>query len=396
MKILHMSDLHLGAKTEGHSRISEQKQTLAEIVEIANKNSIDIVAIAGDIFHVATPSAEAEDLFYEFLEQLTKNNNRVVLVVAGNHDDPKRLACCLPLAKSHNIVICTDLSTLPTYKQQGLVQIISTDRGFVKIKKESEIVCAALLPYAIKSRIEQSIEKIETIPQTTYENQVKEWAKIPSRNFEKSTFNLFVAHQYIIGAKEQLNGKQQVVSVGSALAVSPSIFPDCNYVALGHLHTNQLVKGTKNIYYSGATTRLRIYDENPCINIVDTKSSEVKKIELKSPSKIIKLEATSQTDAIKNLKKVEDNCIVYLQFTKTTSLSNLEIKELKNVGPVVVAISFAAQKTHNAKTATNAKDYSPEQLFSLFVKEKTGGEPSNEMMQMFLSLMEEQNETPNT
>ena len=196
MKILHLSDLHLGAKTEGFLRISEQKSILSEIEQIANSNNIDIVAIAGDIFHVANPSAEAEDLFYSFLENLTKDKNRVVLVVAGNHDDPKRLACCQPLAKSHNIVLCTDLSPLPTYKPNGSVVISQTGRGFAKIQKGAETVCAALLPYATKSRIEQSTKDLNFPKTDNYQQNVQNWLKFASQKFEKSA--LFVKAELMV------------------------------------------------------------------------------------------------------------------------------------------------------------------------------------------------------
>ena len=395
MKILHISDLHLGAKTENFSRISEQKQTLDEIVQISNEQNIDIVLIAGDIFHVANPSAEAEELLYNFLEKLTQNNNRVVLIISGNHDDPKRLACCAPLAKSHNIVICTDLSPLPTYKKQGKVQIIKTDRGFAKIQKETETVCVALLPYATKSRIEQSVADLNLSKAQTYSQEISTWASLVSKNFEKNSFNVFVAHQYIIGAKEQQNGKLKTVSIGSTLAIPANVFPNCNYVALGHLHTNQLVKGTKNTYYSGATTTLRIYDEAPSVNIIDTTTGSVTKQELKNYSKIQEIQATNFSDALKKLKKLNSNALVYLKLTKTTALSAIEIKELKSAGTTVVSISFTQPKQEKQNIITNAKDHSPEQLFSLFVKEKTGSSPSEQMLEMFLNLMEEQNETDN-
>lgn len=396
MKILHLSDLHLGAKTEGFLRISEQKSILSEIEQIANSNNIDIIAIAGDIFHVANPSAEAEDLFYSFLENLTKDKNRVVLVVAGNHDDPKRLACCQPLAKSHNIVLCTDLSPLPTYKPNGSVVISQTGRGFAKIQKGTEAVCAALLPYATKSRIEQSTKDLNFPKTDNYQQNVQNWLKFASQKFEKSAFNLLVAHQYVVGAKEMVGSKEQKVSVGSALSVPISVFPNADYIALGHLHTSQLVAGSKNIYYSGSTIKLRLYDQAPSVLIVDTKTKQTKKVSLKSCYDIKKVEAENASDAIKKLSLLQSTDLVYLQLTKTNSITALDIKEIKQQNSTVVSITFKSNQALKNNNFVDTKNMTPAQLFDKFVEQKTGKPAPENLINMFLSILEESNETNNS
>ena len=76
-----------------------------EIVKISNEERIDLVLIAGDIFDQAVPTSEAEDLFYETLDKLTAGGDRVVVAIAGNHDDHKRLMAGVYFAKKHRIVI---------------------------------------------------------------------------------------------------------------------------------------------------------------------------------------------------------------------------------------------------------------------------------------------------
>ena len=76
MKILHTADWHLGVRTEGRSRINEQREIMSEIVKIARDEKIDVVLISGDIYDQAVPTSEAEDLFYETLEKLTKDEDR--------------------------------------------------------------------------------------------------------------------------------------------------------------------------------------------------------------------------------------------------------------------------------------------------------------------------------
>ena len=388
MKILHTSDLHLGAKTEGFSRACEQRSILFEIAKIAYDEKIDVVVIAGDIFHVANPSAEAEDMFYEFLEKLTKNNDRVVLVVAGNHDDPKRLACVAPLAKRHNIVLCTDLAPLPAFGNLGEIRITKTSRGFVEIEKGKETICAALLPYASESRILPSLEGQNIQIHETYEQNVEEWANFVAKNFKKDAFNLFVSHQYIVGAKIPEGKQNRTVSIGETLSVSANIFPDCDYVAVGHLHSCQKIKGTKNTYYSGATIRLRAYDSDPRVLVFDTQNPNPKEIALTSAAKIVELKAKNVEDAVAALEKQDKNSLVYLTLTNVPNISPLEIKEIRKIGPIVLAIKII-KKVSNSENSVDVKNISPSELFVEFVKQKTGDAPSEKLLSMFLEILEE-------
>ena len=98
MKFLHTADWHLGVKTNGRDRLDEQKKVLDEIISIANYENIDCVLIAGDVFNTASPSADAEELFFDAIEKLSNHGDRFVFVLAGNHDDPTRLSAGLPLA----------------------------------------------------------------------------------------------------------------------------------------------------------------------------------------------------------------------------------------------------------------------------------------------------------
>ena len=112
MKFLHTADWHLGAKTNGRDRLNEQKKVLDEIESIATYENIDCVIIAGDVFNTSSPSAEAEELFFDSIQKLSNGGDRFVFVLAGNHDDPTRLSAGLPLASKHNIALVRSLDKL--------------------------------------------------------------------------------------------------------------------------------------------------------------------------------------------------------------------------------------------------------------------------------------------
>jgi len=104
MKILHTSDWHLGKRLENFSRLDEQIAVLDEICTIADKENIDAVLVAGDLFDTFNPPTEAVELFYRSLKKLSKNGSRPVIAIAGNHDSPDRIESPDPLARECGII----------------------------------------------------------------------------------------------------------------------------------------------------------------------------------------------------------------------------------------------------------------------------------------------------
>lgn len=91
MKLIHLSDLHLGKRVSEFSMLEDQKHILSEIMDIIEKERPDGVLIAGDIYDKGVPPAEAVRLFDEFLFRLSKRGLQV-FIISGNHDSPERIA----------------------------------------------------------------------------------------------------------------------------------------------------------------------------------------------------------------------------------------------------------------------------------------------------------------
>ena len=96
MRILHTSDWHVGATLRGRSRADEHRAVLNEIVGVAEEQEADLVIVAGDLFHHAAPGPESENIVYDVLLKLAQHGRRVV-IVAGNHDNPRRIEAIRPL-----------------------------------------------------------------------------------------------------------------------------------------------------------------------------------------------------------------------------------------------------------------------------------------------------------
>ncbi|MGD9475019.1 MAG: exonuclease SbcCD subunit D [Eubacteriaceae bacterium] len=85
MKLMHLSDLHIGKRVHEFSMLEDQKYILSEILKIVQNEKVEGVIIAGDVYDKAVPSAEAVDLFDDFLTDLAKMTVPV-LMISGNHD----------------------------------------------------------------------------------------------------------------------------------------------------------------------------------------------------------------------------------------------------------------------------------------------------------------------
>lgn len=88
IKVLHTGDIHLGYDFDGdyeYGRIrrKELRETFSYIIELCRQESVDIMLIAGDLFHSACPS---EKLISFIIEELNKIEGTIVMIAPGNHD----------------------------------------------------------------------------------------------------------------------------------------------------------------------------------------------------------------------------------------------------------------------------------------------------------------------
>ena len=254
MKILHTADWHLGAKTEGRSRLAEQRKILAQIEKMADEEGVSVVIISGDIFDQAVPTSEAEDLFYETLDNLTKKKNRVVIAIAGNHDDHKRLLAGVHFAKKHNAIIVGNLNPRVEKIETDKMLVESLAPGSIDISVKTargvQRVVVACLPYPSEYRMDEEVKGED------YASKVAAWARLVCKGFRKDSVNILATHIMLVGSNRYVSDDSDVVRVGDINAVSKSDLPKADYeilkcgYGLDGLKTNTNVR-VKRISFNG-------------------------------------------------------------------------------------------------------------------------------------------------
>ena len=140
MKLLHTSDWQVGKATRGESRADEHRAVLAEMVDIARREQVHLVVVAGDLFDSSSPTAESEEIVYRTLLGLAESGVPVA-VIAGNHDNAKRLQAVAPLLELGRVMLVAE----PTRPDAG---------GVIELKvSDGNPVRIAMLPFVSKRGI---------------------------------------------------------------------------------------------------------------------------------------------------------------------------------------------------------------------------------------------------
>ena len=226
MKLIHLSDLHLGKRVGEVSMLEDQAYILDRILDIVDGEGPDALLIAGDVYDKSVPSAEAVTLFDDFLCRLARRK-LPVLVISGNHDSPERLAFGSRLMEGAGVHLS------PVY--DGNVKPIT-------LTDEHGPVDFWLLPFLKPAHLRRFYPE-ETID--SYTDAVG--AAIAHMNIDPSRRNVLLCHQFVTGAA---TCESEELIVGGTDNVDAAVFDGFDYVALGHLHGPQNV-GSSRIRYCG-------------------------------------------------------------------------------------------------------------------------------------------------
>ena len=227
MKLIHLSDLHLGKRVNECSMLEDQQYILGEILRIIDSEAPDAVLIAGDVYDKSVPSAEAVTLLDDFLVQLASRRVQTCLI-SGNHDSAERLSFGGRLMDAAGIHIA------PVYGGAVAPVVLHDKFGPVSVW---------LLPFLKPAHVRRWFPDAQI---ESYTDAVAE--AIAHMDIDETARNVLVTHQFVTGGAR--SGSEEL-SVGGTDNVDSSVFAPFDYVALGHLHGAQQI-GRPTIRYAGS------------------------------------------------------------------------------------------------------------------------------------------------
>lgn len=285
VKILHTADWHVGRGIRGRSRAEEHRAVLSEIADIAAAEQVDLIAVAGDIFDVVAPTAEAEQIVYEALLHLA--DVAPVVLVAGNHDNPRRLQAVAPLLELGRVTVG---ATLARPDEGGVVRITTAAGETARI---------ALVPFISQRGIVTASDLMQLDPHEYGSRYAERLTAILGKLTEGITtddVNIVVAHLMV--AEGRLGGGERSAHTIFDYWVPGGAFDGTlSYVALGHLHRPQQIPAAPPVWYAGSPLQLDFgeVDDPTAVLVVDATPglpAEVRQVPLTSGRRLRQLRGT--------------------------------------------------------------------------------------------------------
>lgn len=399
MRILHTADWHLGKSLEGRSRLTEQSEFLAELIEIVDERSVDIVIIAGDVFDTSNPPAAAERLFYQALDRLADEGRRAVIVIAGNHDHPERLAAAMDLARRYGIILAGLPGTQVPVSDfsEDRVNVIQSGPGWLEMSVPQcpNHAVIVLLPYPSESRLQEVlIDSLdEGLLQKAYAEKVALILERAAGNFAENTINLIISHLYIAGGAT--SESERDISLGGALAVGPDAFPPASqYVALGHLHRCQESSSAGPlIRYAGSPLAYSFSEAGQAksVTLIQAEPGQIPQCEevfLTCGRPLMRWRAASLDQVRAWCAEGRDaNAWIDLEVQVAIPLSLDETSELRSLHRGFVNIRAILPGAEEMMEEDEQTNHSPEEMFKRYYYSRYGNWPDPAMVRLFLELL---------
>lgn len=231
MKVLHVSDLHIGKRVNGISMLDDQRYILRQILDIAEKRQVSVLLIAGDVYDKVSPSAEAVTVFDAFLTDAVAAGLRV-LVIPGNHDSAERIAYAQGLLEKQGVCLP------PVYAGE-------VER--VELEDEHGPVEFWLLPFLKPGDVRRFFPNEEI--GDDYSAALR--AVLSACDIDQGKRNVVLSHQLVTAYGTAPDRADDEIKLGGMDNVDVSVYDAFDYVALGHVHRPQRV-GRDTVRYSGS------------------------------------------------------------------------------------------------------------------------------------------------
>jgi exonuclease SbcD len=370
VKFLHTADWHVGKTLKGRDRLDEQRAVLAEIAVLAEANDVDAVLVAGDVYDLSAPSAQAQQLVVQALLRMRRAGAEVI-VIAGNHDHGPTFDAYRPLMDVAGITLA---GTYRSPERGGVIRFAARSDG-----ADTQV---AILPFLSQRWAVRAAEIVANTPSENvraYDEQVRQVIGSLTGSFSGGTVNLVMSHITCVGGA--FGGGERSAQSIFEYSVPASVFPvSAHYVALGHLHRRQALPALAPVHYSGAPLAVDFgeQDNTSVVCLVEATPG--------TPARVTDLPVTSG----RRLRTVrgtlaelearaggfgDDYLRVYLQEPTRAGLRDDTVEVLPNALEVRIDPEFAPQADKAPRPAPASGTRTPGQLFADYCATRDVSDP---------------------
>ena len=372
MKLIHLSDIHLGKRVNEFSMLEDQAHILKKILAVVDEEKPDGVLIAGDVYDKSVPSTEAVQLFDDFLVRLAKRK-LPVFIISGNHDSPERLSF------ANRLIDAAGIHLAPVYN--GVVEPIT-------LNDEYGPVNVYMLPFIKPAHVRGFFPDTEI---TGYSDAVA--AAIGRMNIDKTQRNVLITHQFVTGAQRS---DSEELSVGGTDNIGAEVFCDFDYVALGHIHGPQNMDSGR-IRYCGSPLKYSFSEaaQQKSVTVAELKEKgtlEIHTVPLIPRRDMVELKGSYQK---LTLRESYENTTYQEDYTHITLTDEEDIPDavakLRAVYHNLMKLDYDNTRTRHSAAisgAENVETRSPIDLFAEFYELQNGLPMSAEQTELVASLIE--------
>lgn len=372
MKLIHLSDLHLGKRVNGFSMLDDQRYILEQILRIIDQERPDGVLIAGDVYDKSVPSAEAVSLLDDFLVRLAKKELQVFLI-SGNHDSPERMAFGRRLMTDRGVYIA------PVY--DGNVSALTLQDAFGPVN-------IYLLPFLKPAHIRAAFPDEEI---QTYSDALG--VAIRAMEVNTAERNVLVTHQFVTGAARC---DSEDLSVGGTDNVDVSVFDSFDYVALGHIHGPQQA-GRPEVRYCGTPLKYSFSEakQQKSVTVVELGkkgSVTIRTVPLTPLRDLVELRGAYEELTLRDFYQGTSyqNDYVHITLTDEDDIPD-GMSKLRVIYPNLMKLDYDNKRTRAGGIVEGARDVtkrSPLDLLEEFYQKQNGQEMGEAQRAFAKDLME--------
>lgn len=379
MKLIHISDLHIGKRVNEFPMLEDQKYILRQILAIADAQQADGIMIAGDIYDKPVPSAEAVQVFDWFLTELA-DRKKQVYAVSGNHDSAERIAFGAQLMSGRGVFVS------PVYRGDTAKFTMTDSYGEL---------CLYLLPFVkpavVRHALQEMSDREETPMPESYHEAVK--LAVARMNVDTTKRNILIAHQFVTGAGRC---DSEEVSVGGLDNVDADVFDEFDYVALGHIHSPQSLK-RETVRYCGTPLKYSFSEaaQEKSVTVVEFRKKgniALSTVPLVPLHDLRKIRGTYLEVTAKSFYQDTDTQD-YVQITLTDEEDIPDgLQKLRVIYPNLMRLEYDNSRTRHSRVVERAEEIEQKTELELFAEfyEMQNNQPMSQEQAAFVQKLIEQ------